>query len=222
MGSNPISPTTGLYVVLLSGVSRSWLATANGPGRDCAIGKNLVKALDKPVTMCYTDYRIKEGDTEIIMALQIVRFRVKESDLVDDTNEIHYGVAHGDGFVWCGCGCGGNFETEECEILDSYEPTEDVLAGLMGWPWSQGGDPDEDIECPIHDVSCPYFHEGGCLLDHPETDCDDYIAMMDDPWEVDDEGHEASWELANEGEEWDDCDNDEGYDPYEGCYTGDC
>ena len=133
--------------------------------------------------------------------MQVVRFRVMEAD-IGDPKEIHYGFDAGTGIIFCGCGCNGTFELEEVEILDSYEPTEQELAEMMGWPYSQ--EADELKECPVHDASCPYFHEGGCLLDHPETDCDDYIAMMEDPWEVDD------------------CDDDTGYDPYEGCYTGDC
>ena len=132
--------------------------------------------------------------------MQIVRFRVMEPD-VADPKEIHLGYCH-ETTIFCACGCHGTFDLSECEVLDSYEPSENDLGMMVGWPWWQGED--EDVECPVHDASCPYFHEGGCLLDHPETDCDDYIAMQDDPWEADD------------------CDNDEGYDPYEGCYTGDC
>lgn len=36
-------------------------------------------------------------------------------------------------------------------------------------------------ECPIFDMSCPYcLASGECMLTHPEDECDDYMAFMED------------------------------------------
>ena len=121
-----------------------------------------------------------------------VRFRVIEPDLTDDTSAINYGVMVGEK-VWCACGCGGSFEPDEVEVLDSYEPTEDVIAGVMGWPYSRG-----------EAVDCPYWKEGSiCTIGNPAAECDEYQACMED---------DGGWEYEE----------DEGFDPYLGCYTEDC
>ena len=135
--------------------------------------------------------------------MKLVRFRVMEPDL-GEPEDIHYGYASEDGTIYCGCGCHGTFELEDCEILDTYEPSEAELDGIMGWPYCQS---EQVFICPVNDASCPYWREGGvCLIGRPDLECDDYMAMMDeaDCWEVDD------------------CDNDCGYDPYLGCFTDDC
>ena len=132
-----------------------------------------------------------------------VRFRVIEPDLTDDTSAISYGVMV-DEKVWCACGCNGSFEPNEVEVLDSYEPTEDVIAGVMGWPYSQGAAVDY---CPTNAIDCPYWKEGSiCTIGNPAEECDEYQACMDD---------DGGWEI-------DDCDNDCGYDPDLGCFTDDC
>lgn len=133
--------------------------------------------------------------------MKLVRFRVVEPDL-GEPDDIHYGYDSEDGIIHCGCGCHGTFELEDCEILDTYEPSEAALAGLMGWPYCQN---EQLYICPVADASCPYWREGDvCIMGRPDEDCDDFIKMREE---------EAMWE---------DCDNDCGYDPYLGCFTDDC
>ena len=60
------------------------------------------------------------------------------------------------------------------------------------------------FECPVADVTCPYYKYGNCSMypeENPILECD-----------------EASYYA----EETDDCDYEVGFDPYLGCYTDNC
>lgn len=76
------------------------------------------------------------------------------------------------------------------------------------------------IYCPANAWDCPYFDANGCCMMYPEFDpineCEDFANF----WDV---GEDYICDTEEEEEEeYDDCDNDMGFDPYMGCYTDDC
>lgn len=72
------------------------------------------------------------------------------------------------------------------------------------------------IYCPVNGWDCPYYDANGCCMMYPETDpikeCDDFAVF----WDEEDDY------VVDTDDEFDDCDNDMGYDPYMGCFTDDC
>lgn len=63
----------------------------------------------------------------------------------------------------------------------------------------------------------PCDYDGHCPYDAEYSrDCE-YWCGADEPQDIPEE-----WEEEEESAEWNDCDNDMGFDPYMGCITDDC
>jgi hypothetical protein len=75
------------------------------------------------------------------------------------------------------------------------------------------------IYCPVNGWDCPYFDANGCCMLYPEFDpideCDDFAVFWD-------KGDDYICDTEKDGDFFDNCDCDMGFDPYLGCYTDDC
>jgi hypothetical protein len=75
------------------------------------------------------------------------------------------------------------------------------------------------IYCPVNGWDCPYFDANGCCMLYPEFDpideCDDFSVFLD-------KGDDYICDTEKDGDFFDNCDCDMGFDPYLGCYIDDC
>ena len=91
------------------------------------------------------------------------------------------------------------------------------------------------VECPAEEYTCPYCDANAHCMMYPDSDpyleCDTFYFYWAGEYEAEHEEEERTKQNLREkqqskdlAEDWDfdDCDNDCGFDPYLGCFTDDC